>query len=163
MVCAEASLVSDQPLAKKVDIIHGVAKPVIEGKDVVIVLANTKTDLRTSHFNKQRLGPPHQSRANAGALIFRCHGKIVYAVPVAVIPDHHGSNDIISFCRHPEGASFVGQFACNILLRIVPGPEKAAGISERDYGIRIFGLEIPDRKPIIRHPLSRPVDTAFIS
>ena len=52
MVSTDALLVRYQPLAKKVNIIDGVAKPVIEGKNVVIVLANTETDFRTPHINE---------------------------------------------------------------------------------------------------------------
>lgn len=91
---SKSSLIGHQTLPEEMHVVHGVATPVIEGKNGIIVLADTDTDLGTTKVNKKRLGTLHQTRAHSRALEFRRHGKIVDAAAMTVIPDHDRRDDI---------------------------------------------------------------------
>ena len=130
-------------------VVHAVAKPVIEGQHRIIVLADAEADLWASKFNQEGFGLLHQTNAYAGALVFRGHGKIVDAPPMPVITDHYRRNETVIGCCHPERPVAVGQLTGDVLTRIIPRPDQAANLLERDHRIAIVRQEVPDNNPVI--------------
>ena len=80
-----------------------------------------------------------------------------------VIADHDGRNHRAAPAHHPESTVAVGQFALDILDRIVPRARQPAFLPELCDRGRVGWLEVTEYKIGCCHLTSRPVVAAVIS
>ena len=113
-----------QTFAETHDIVHLESHSLVELNDFRVCTSHLKIDLRAACRPEKRLCFIHQSCRDPGPPVLWMNGKIVDPAAVAIVPGHHGTDELIVQARHEKHLRLHLEFPLDVSMRIIPGNDQ---------------------------------------
>lgn len=145
--------------------IIGVADRLVEVDRSIVSRANLQIDLRTPSIEEEFAGSCHESGSDSLPLMIGMTREVVDPSTVAVVADHHRSDDLVVLCEHQESPRRVRRLPVDVAAWIIVGMKQPSSPPQRNHVFRVGFIEGTDLHSLMvleREFLGRPrIDRYF--
>ena len=131
------SLVTLQSLPHADDVVGGITDTAIKFNDGVIGGANLQINFRAAGVAKEAFGFGDDGAGQAMPLVFGINGQIVEPAAMAFVASHHAGDDTAIEQADQKQVGAHGEFALDVLVRVIPWSDEVASPPEGNDGVLI--------------------------